>query len=138
MSGGVVKAIAEKIYASHIRVKVEDMERDSMAVWLPATKAGEKQAVEEVLNELDVQWADSASTYWVRAERDSSHIRLRNLKVIDGLVPSVYGMGAKDAVYLLENAGLRVTLSGAGRVTSQSIPPGRRVVKGQTIWITLK
>ena len=138
MSGGVVKAIAEKIYASHIRVKVEDMERDSTAVWLPATKAGEKRAVEAVLDELDIQWADSASTHWVRAERDSSDIRLRNLKIIDGLVPSVYGMGAKDAVFLLENAGLRVTLSGAGRVTSQSIPPGRRVVKGQTILITLK
>lgn len=138
MSGGVVKAIAEKIYASHIRVKVEDMERDSTAVWLPATKAGEKRAVEAVLDELDIQWADSASTHWVRAERDSSNIRLRNLKIIDGLVPSVYGMGAKDAVFLLENAGLRVTLSGAGRVTSQSIPPGRRVVKGQTILITLK
>ena len=105
---------------------------------LPATKAGEKRAVEAVLDELDIQWADSASTHWVRAKRDSSNIRLRNLKIIDGLVPSVYGMGAKDAVFLLENAGLRVTLSGAGRVTSQSIPPSRRVVKGQTILITLK
>ena len=56
----------------------------------------------------------------------------------EGLVPLVVGMGAKDAVYLLEQAGLHVTLTGIGRVASQSIPAGHKVVKGQGIWITLK
>ncbi|UQT36359.1 PASTA domain-containing protein [Parabacteroides distasonis] len=47
-------------------------------------------------------------------------------------------MGAKDAVFLLEQAGLRVSLSGVGRVVSQSIQPGQRVSKGQTVLLTLK
>jgi cell division protein FtsI (penicillin-binding protein 3) len=42
-------------------------------------------------------------------------------------------MGAKDAVYLLENAGLRVSLVGRGSVKSQSVPPGSRVNKGERI-----
>ncbi|GHT74653.1 penicillin-binding protein [Bacteroidia bacterium] len=53
-------------------------------------------------------------------------------------VPNVKGMGAKDAVFALERAGLRVNLFGKGTVVAQSIPAGTNVVKGQTIAIQLK
>lgn len=46
-------------------------------------------------------------------------------------------MGARDAVYLLENAGLRVSLTGEGKVKRQSIPAGSRIVKGGGITIEL-
>jgi len=54
------------------------------------------------------------------------------------LIPDVRGMGARDAVYLLEKLGLRVNLNGAGRVVSQSFNPGQKLVKGTTISITLQ
>ncbi len=54
-----------------------------------------------------------------------------------GHVPDVKGMGATDALYMLENVGLRVTLVGRGKVTSQSMQPGAQFTKGQTIQITL-
>jgi len=47
-------------------------------------------------------------------------------------------MGAKDAVFALENAGLNVNLSGKGLVRNQSINPGANVIKGQTIAIQLR
>ena len=53
-------------------------------------------------------------------------------------MPDVTGMGAKDAVYALEKTGLRVALSGIGKVESQSIQYGTRTIKGQTIKISLK
>lgn len=40
-----------------------------------------------------------------------------------GYVPDVVGMGLADALYLLEQQGLRVTHTGVGRVKSQSIEP---------------
>ena len=52
-------------------------------------------------------------------------------------MPSVIGMGAKDAVYLLESKGLKLTLSGVGKVKSQSLPQGTTIKKGQTISIHL-
>ena len=55
----------------------------------------------------------------------------KEVEIIDGLVPNVYGMAAVDALYLLENSGLRVMLYGSGRVVSQSIPPGVKVKKGE-------
>ena len=53
------------------------------------------------------------------------------------VVPKVIGMGARDAVYLLESAGMKVQLSGVGRVKRQSIEPGTSRAKGRTIHLTL-
>jgi cell division protein FtsI (penicillin-binding protein 3) len=54
------------------------------------------------------------------------------------LIPDVRGMGARDAVFLLEKMGLRTNLTGAGKVVSQSFAPGQKLVKGTTITITLQ
>lgn len=141
MAGGVLRTIAEKIYASHIAFDLRKIEPDSTAVPLPQVKGGDYKAIDDVLDALDVKAdTDSLETSWVvaSADRETQKVKLRDLTLRPGLVPRVVGMGAKDAVYLLEQAGLRVALSGIGRVTSQSILPGQRVVKGQTIELTLK
>ena len=65
-------------------------------------------------------------------------ILLQEKKTNDNLVPNVNGMGAKDAVFLLESRGLRVQLQGRGKVKSQSIKAGTQLVKGQTISLTLQ
>jgi cell division protein FtsI (penicillin-binding protein 3) len=57
--------------------------------------------------------------------------------VVDNILPDVRGMGIRDALFLLENAGLIVHVSGAGLVTSQSITPGTRVSKGMQIELKL-
>ena len=54
-----------------------------------------------------------------------------------GLMPNVKGVPAKDALYLLENMGLRVTMSGSGKVVKQSINPGRRVKKNNKVNLVL-
>ena len=63
---------------------------------------------------------------------------LVDLKIQEGLVPRVIGLGAKDAVYLMEKAGLQVSLSGIGRVVTQSVSPGRKIHKGQKVLLTLR
>ena len=141
MSGGVVKAIAEKVYASHMSFDIRDMEKDSLAVTLPQPKAGERGALEYVLDKLDIEADnDSIETQWVTAKREDGRedVELKDIPIREGLVPNVIGMGAKDAVYLLESVGLRASLNGMGRVSSQSVSPGSRVSKGQTVSLTLK
>ena len=58
-------------------------------------------------------------------------------KISKGLVPNVMGMDLKDAVYVLENAGLNVKVLGKGTVKSQSIPNGRKIEKGAEIILEL-
>jgi cell division protein FtsI (penicillin-binding protein 3) len=64
--------------------------------------------------------------------------KLDDLKTETGLVPDVRGMGAKDALYAMENVGLRINLVGQGTVIAQSIPPGSEVEKGRTVVIQLR
>lgn len=52
-------------------------------------------------------------------------------------IPNVVGMGLKDALFLLETTGLKVSIKGSGRIQSQSLPPGSKVVKGQNIHLQL-
>jgi cell division protein FtsI (penicillin-binding protein 3) len=139
MSGGVVKNVAEKIYAAQTKFDVKKMAVDSLAVFFPTPKAGEGKALKRVLNELDIKTEKKEmESPWALASVNGDRMRLSDIHIREGLVPRVTGMGAKDAVYLLENAGLQVRLSGIGRVVSQSIRPGQPVSRGQTIMITLK
>jgi len=53
------------------------------------------------------------------------------------VVPDLYGMGIRDAVYLLESRGVRVSFHGVGRVRSQSIQKGQPLQKGSSIHLSL-
>ena len=52
-------------------------------------------------------------------------------------MPNVKGMGLKDALYLLENMGVKVKISGKGKVSGQSIAPGTALAKGLTVILDL-
>lgn len=53
------------------------------------------------------------------------------------VTPNVVGMGLKDAVYLLENMGLKVTATGRGKVLNQSLAAGTNFRKTQNIALIL-
>ncbi|MCC8153811.1 MAG: PASTA domain-containing protein [Tannerellaceae bacterium] len=139
MSGGVVKTVAEKIYANHMVFDIRKQPVDSTAVLVPPVKNGDMQAVEKVLKKFKVKTSDEdVNSSWILAEANEEKIKLKDIPLEEGVVPRVTGMGVKDAVYLLENAGLQVTLSGVGKVTSQSVAAGQKITRGQTIHLTLK
>jgi len=47
-------------------------------------------------------------------------------------------MGAKDAVFILENMGLRVQVFGRGKVISQNVKQGTFARKGSSVSIYLE
>ena len=51
-------------------------------------------------------------------------------------VPDVTGMGVKDAVYALQQRGMRVRINGCGQIAKQDIAPGTPATKGKTITLT--
>ena len=59
------------------------------------------------------------------------------MKVKEGLVPDVRGMSLRDAVYLLENSGLRVQFNGKGRVRRQSPEHGARYFEGTVVTLEM-
>jgi cell division protein FtsI (penicillin-binding protein 3) len=52
-------------------------------------------------------------------------------------VPDTRGMHLRDALFVLENAGLKPIVIGKGKVVTQSITPGSRAIKGAAIKLQL-
>ena len=117
---------------------------DSASVFVPDVMAGNLDAAATVLRELSIpvrqDWNsdESGRIVWGRALNNGNTVSLQSDKTPMEIVPDVTGMGAKDAVYMLESRGLKVTLEGVGQVVAQSLPPHSKYHKGQTIHIKLK
>ncbi len=140
MAGSVFGKIAEQVYAKDLRLPAANA-RDTVNNMIPRLMDGDWSETKHVLDALKIQsrpqFAGNFSHIWCK-ERNSTNAILMDRKEQLYGVPSVIGMGAKDAVYLLENKGLRVGVSGIGRVFSQSQQPGTRVVKGSRIYLIMK
>jgi len=84
---------------------------------------------------------DATTTYAMRSKKDSASITLTSSNIEGllkkGIMPNLYGMSAKDALYLLENNGVYVRLLGFGSVKKQSIEAGQKFIKGNKIVLTL-
>lgn len=62
----------------------------------------------------------------------------KNYTVPTGVVPDCHAMTARDAFWLLHNAGLKTRVKGQGKVVSQSPKPRTPIGKGATVIIELK
>jgi cell division protein FtsI (penicillin-binding protein 3) len=139
MAGAVVKDIAELVYAKKITVTPIDIAKGDNNPKLPVVKGGSYNEVQTVLAKLAINFmGDKGNNKWITAFPDTGSVQIRALNYHHNSVPNVVGMGAKDAVYLLENLGLRTQLVGRGKVISQSIKEGAYPQRGQTAVLTLQ
>ena len=120
MSGVVFHHIAEGVMAKHLKLSVDDA-RDTTSILIPAVKKGDALAANYVLSHLQVK-----------------DFRAEDFKVSGNAVPNVTGMGARDAVYLLENKGIKTKLKGRGKVKAQSIFAGQPIKQGMVCELTLE
>ncbi|MBK7131464.1 MAG: transpeptidase family protein [Bacteroidales bacterium] len=133
VAGAVFKEISDKVYATsffrdYTAEKVEDKKLTA-----PEAGNGLRKDIDEVLSNLDVRYRRTSDNDWVATRESGDTIRLADVKVQEGLVPDVRGMSLRDAIFLLENSGLRVKYSGKGRVRSQSPAHGARCYEGSTV-----
>lgn len=139
MAGMVFKNIAEQTYVRKVQLAVEDCKIDSTLQKHPPLKNGNWDYSQTVLAALQFPAGNlEQAADWVKVKHDSITYQPQAIALNGSLVPDVREMGARDAVFLLEKSGLRVNLTGAGKVVSQSFPPGQKMVKGTTISITLQ
>jgi len=138
-AGGVFREIAERIFAQNLRFKPGEQD-SAFVLQYPISKAGKVSTLETVLTDLNVPYVSNLSknTTWVQAVTEEKGIRLTSNNPRRLLVPNVMNMGARDAVYILGRIGLKVSLSGRGKVISQSINPGSFYNSGQTIGLILE
>jgi cell division protein FtsI (penicillin-binding protein 3) len=134
----IFKEIADKVYSTHIDLHGIPPSDDSVKMEFPLVKAGQQKELRTILTELRVPVKskdEEAMNVYSTTTGDS--LMLVERKNIVGIVPDVSGMGVKDAIYILENAGLRVNCSGRGRVIRQAPTAGTKIMKGQLALIEL-
>ena len=138
VSGTVFKEISDKLYARYLTTPTYNtaLVKDSLL-----NKAiGLKNDMRSILGYMSIPFYDSAqSGNWRNIQLVQNTAIMNNTvnTVSNKTTPDVAGMGLKDAVYILENQGLKISLQGKGKVISQSIAAGTNFTKGQKITLFL-
>ncbi len=88
--------------------------------------------------EAGVPKQDSGEGEWAVSKiEEEDRLHFLNRVLPEKQVPNVMGMGLRDALYLLENSGLKVDVIGVGKVRRQSVPAGKPA-HGQYVRIYLE
>ena len=138
ISGEVVKSIAEQMYGQGFFNNAPELEPEENIITPPEMMRGISNITESV--------CDSFNVAYTTKERDNSEIYINNQYAETtesendtiNLIPSVIGMGLKDALIILEQSGIKVNVKGHGCVVEQTPESGNRFSKGDRVTITLK
>ncbi len=138
VAGPVFKRIADNIYSRDLELHTA-MTKAAVTEpgVFPVIRAGRQEDLTMLCNELGVSNHSTTEDEWIKAVKSGNSVTWRKNPMIKGLVPDVEGMTLRDAIYLLESSGLRVSVQGNGRVAEQSLSPGTRISKGARIYIRL-
>lgn len=144
VAGPVFKDVADKVYSTSLEIHKEiNAVEPVFALKAPNVKQGSQDEISIVLKTLKVKMnSTNEKTEWVSPSfNDSTSIVLQGKNTEEvlkkGIVPNLLGMTAQDALYLLENNGLRVKIIGSGAVATQSIEAGKSFTKGTQIVLQL-
>lgn len=138
VAGPVFKEIAERVYASEILMENKRGKDQNNEIKLPEVKKGKSENIIRIAEELQLKHVNGLpKTELAVVEKNGSQIVLSDDSFTPGVVPDVLGMGASNAIFLMENAGLHVKIKGIGKVKVQSLTPGVKCKPGQTVYLTL-
>ena len=139
VSGRVFKEVSDRIFYHFISkslVKKQPVTDTTLYNYF-----GAKKDLSSILSFMQIGSVDSAvNGYWrsVGLKNNTAALQLPTQALTPtNITPDVKGMGLKDAVYLLENKGLKTIVTGRGRVVDQSIAAGTGFTKGQKIILML-
>jgi len=135
VSAPVFKEISDKVFAAdisiHNSILIAEQTKDT-----PNLSQGKTEDMSKLLDNLSLEYEKTKSN-WMVPSYSSNKISLERRSIEkdfeEGLMPNLFGMNLLDAVYLLENAGLKVEIKGKGHIVNQSIKKGDRFLADQKI-----
>jgi len=140
VSAPVFREISDKIYAADpdMRETLKPEKRGAMAD-IPYSKSGSFGDLSYVLKELNIPTEKiTGKPEWVSTKTGNVQVEMTQRMIDKNFVPNVVDMGLKDALYLLEECGLRVSVRGRGRVVSQSVTAGSKIIPNGSIILEMK
>jgi cell division protein FtsI (penicillin-binding protein 3) len=140
--GGAVAAPVFKEIADRIFANLHDINnvppQDTTGHLVPRANAGSEKDLEDAYAWLNIKTKPiNPASIWAIPASNNSSVILQPTRYYQGTMPNVIGMGVKDAVFLLEQMGLKVVLNGKGNVIRQSLSPGKMYIKGSVVMLDL-
>ena len=141
VSAPVFKEIADKIFAKDLDLNVVNQTK-ILPTAVPGSKfpyvaSGKGEELQGIFEYLKLPLKSPTQEDWVVASSLAGQVQLQQTETENAVVPNVSGMSLRDALYLLENKGLKVNFNGKGKVLSQSISPGTLLTPNATIDLVL-
>lgn len=144
-SGGEVAApifrkIADRLYTLDVDVQTPPVLKREAPLYktnLPKNQPGYSTDFIEVCNTLSITTQPKDQNELVSPIPRRYTVEWENLNLKSDQMPDVRGLSLRDALYVLENRGLKVKYTGRGKVKNQSLRPGSGIKKGQLITIEL-
>ncbi|NNE56404.1 MAG: PASTA domain-containing protein, partial [Flavobacteriales bacterium] len=134
----VFKELSDFIYSTELYVPAPAANDDMLAsTKIPVSKNGSREALVQAFKALGIPTDGQTQASWVSTSTQDDHVKISDKNLQNGLVPDERGMGLQDALFILENSGLKVEINGYGTVKSQSLTPGGRYDRGNVIKIQL-
>jgi cell division protein FtsI (penicillin-binding protein 3) len=137
VAGSVFREISDKVYATAFFKDYKTQRNEERIVTAPEAGNGFRSDINKVLGDLKVRYKRTSKEDWVATRESGDTIRLVGVELKKGLVPDVRGMSLRDAIFLIENSGLRVKYNGKGRVRRQSPLHGARVSEGTIVTLDM-
>jgi len=137
LAAPVFREIATRLYAMYVDRKPASMIALEKGM-NPYFYSGNSKDIKNVYSTLSVSYTDSASkSLWANVFERNNQTVVRKIDVKQQVMPNVKGMGLKDAVSLLENLGMKISIKGSGKIVDQSVEPGTTLKKGDKIILLL-
>jgi cell division protein FtsI (penicillin-binding protein 3) len=132
VAGPIFKAVSDKIYASSFDINQAYYKTEiaNTRKQIPATKNGYTGDIKTVLSKMNISVSGEINSSFSATTKNSSTVSADEIVFDKNKIPNVKGMGARDAMYVLEQLGLKVIVSGKGTVKEQSLEPGT-LIQGQ-------
>ncbi len=137
LAAPVFKEVATKLYALYVQKKKAVPVQVAIDSTVHAF-AGYAPDITGVMKQTGIHYTDSArNAEWHRVVSTDNRPVSKSVPVDKKRVPDTRNMTLKDALYLLENEGLKVKVKGHGKVVAQDIAPGTPVTKNGIITLVL-
>lgn len=137
IAGPVFRELANKVYATDPTFHESSQGLLTEAHRLPGAKDGAREELISLYTAFGLPYSGDNTSDWVTVTTGDSAAALTPRAIQPSHVPDVRGMGLRDALYLLENAGLQVQTKGSGTVRRQSLAPGSAINRTSSITIEL-
>lgn len=135
----VFKEVADKIYATSFDIHTQKNTSKSTASTNYVTQyiKGNTADLKSIASVINIKTKNAKDEEWCELKKKGTTPETFPVTISEKFIPDVIGMGLKDAIFLLENKGLRVKCVGKGIVIKQSINAGQNIEKGKEIIIEL-